>query len=314
MPPSARVARNAWYGGAGASARSTPPTRIPLRPSRLSTAPGGSARIGRGSGRGPASHGSRLREAGATTGTHPRQRRKIDGSRSIASASANATAATCLHAPAKGPVRAGARPPDADGDRCERCAVLPVDIRCARCTDWTRPSTAGASGGRLRTNEPDRVLPDPRRNGRGVDRHVIAVARRAGDAPGDLTRGDRDGVDRAGPGKRAGALGTRRRLVSRDHAREPTCPGSGSDPLAVLLDDERAALLDQDAHLLLGVHAASSVASGVSATAARIASRSSSASQSSAGAAMTFSASSRLDSSNSSIRSSTVAVQIRLET
>ena len=44
-------------------------------------------------------------------------------------------------------------------------APCSVDIRCARCTDWTRPSTAGASGGRLRA---DRTVSCQTRAGTGA--------------------------------------------------------------------------------------------------------------------------------------------------
>ena len=266
--------------------------------------------MGRGSGSGPASHGSRLRvgrhDRRAPAPAEEERRLAVDrvGER-------ERDGGDVLARPGKRPVRACARPADLDGRRCERCAVLGGhQVREVHRLD--APLHRGRER-RAAPRRPDRVLPGARRNGRGLDRHVVAVARRAGDAPGDRTRGDRDGVDRAGPGERSAALRTRRRLIGHDRACEPAGPGAGSDPLAVVLDDERAAVLDQDVRPV-GAHAAASVASGVSATAARIASRSSSASQSSAGAAMTFSASSRLDSSSSSIRSSTVAVQIRLET
>jgi len=147
MSRSGRVAANASYARSSASARSTPPARMPLRPRRLRTAAVGSARSGRGCGSGAARHGS----AGAgSTGGQPRQSRKRDGSRSIASATTYASAATCLHAPidsSSGHVQLRRSSFAVGASR----APKRVSIRCASWTDCCSPAAAAWSGPRPRT-------------------------------------------------------------------------------------------------------------------------------------------------------------------
>ncbi len=114
-----------------------------------------------------------------------------------------------------------------------------------------------------------------------------------------------DAVNVPGAGEHPSPLGPRGALVGHDRRCKPTGPRSDSDSLRLALDEDGAAVVEHR-------HAASSIAAGESATAARIASRSSSPSQSSARPATTCAASSRFVSSSSSIRSSSVAVQMRL--
>src|SRR5437764_6631652 len=102
-------AANEAYARSSTVARSSPRSSSPLGPSRFSTAPTGSGRSGRGSGSTPARHGSSSVRSTTRSGegtaaaysgragpaTQPRQRRSRDGSASISSATAYASAETC---------------------------------------------------------------------------------------------------------------------------------------------------------------------------------------------------------------------------
>src|SRR5687767_5032953 len=139
---------------------------MPAGPSRLSTAPTGRGRSGRGSGSAPARQASPV-ISGSITGvgssstrsTQPRHLSRSPGSRSISLAIAKPSAATCSQA---------SRP-----HVHERLSDLPAGtsgssqstvIACSSCTDCARPSIAAASDA---MREADRTIALQIRTGTG---------------------------------------------------------------------------------------------------------------------------------------------------
>ena len=255
-----RAAARARGRRCAASARSGRAASTPHRPeaggAAAARASGRRATDARRSGRrappSPDAARPRPRSCDASaSGTQPRQRSSSDGSASIASAPAYATAAMCSHRLPSS--HEHARP--SSNARGTSGSLQSTVIRCSRCTDCRRPAIASSSG----------KLPRARA--------TIAVQIRGG--TGSAVSFDRAAVDLRGERALSTSISPTPPSRASTRPRSATAEPS-SRTTAVAKRRAHAPLPTALAHA-----ASSSIQSGESATAARIAPMSSSPSQSS---------------------------------